>query len=388
MKLGLDLVLESHLDLVSGSRVGLIVNPASVNSRLDHAADLFWNHPGIQLTALFGPQHGIRAETQDNMIEWQTFKDKRTGLPAFSLYGEARKPSPEMLADVDLLVFDVQDVGTRVYTFVYTMALAMEAARDNGKRFIVLDRPNPINGLAIEGNILEPGFSSFVGMFPIPMRHGMTVGELALLFNKEFDIGCDLEVVKMEGWNRSMWYDDTRLPWVMPSPNMPTLDTATVYPGSVFLEGTNVSEGRGTTRPFEILGAPFVDSDQLSETLGEQELGGVHFRPLHFQPTFHKFAGQTCGGIQLHVTDRTIFNPVITGTAIISAIRRLWPEPFGWKEPPYEYVFDKLPFDVIAGTNKLRASIEAGASSSDIAAGWAGELKRFAELRHRYMLYS
>jgi len=267
------------------------------------------------------------------------------------------------------------------------MALAMEAARDSGKRFIVLDRPNPINGLAIEGNILESGFSSFVGMFPIPMRHGMTVGELALLFNKEFGIGCDLEVVKVEGWNRSMWYDDTRLPWVMPSPNMPTLDTATVYPGSVFLEGTNVSEGRGTTRPFEILGAPFVDPYQLAETLGEQELGGVHFRVLHFQSTFHKFAGQTCGGIQVHVTDRTIFNPVITGIAIISAIRRLWPEHFAWKDPPYEYVFDKLPFDVIAGTNKLRAVIESGASIADIAAGWTEGLKGFVELRDRYLLY-
>ena len=388
MKLGLDLVLDSHFHLISGSRVGLIVNPASVNSRLDHAADLFWNHPGIRLTALFGPQHGIRAETQDNMIEWQTFKDKRTGLPAFSLYGETRKPSSEMLTDVDVLVFDVQDVGTRVYTFIYTMALAMEAARDDGKRFIVLDRPNPISGIGVEGNILEPGFSSFVGMFPIPMRHWMTIGELALLFNQEFGIGCDLEVVKMEGWSRAMWYDETRVPWVLPSPNMPTLDTATVYPGCVFLEGTNVSEGRGTTRPFEILGAPFIEPYQLADALRGLALGGVHFRPMYFQPTFHKFAGQTCGGIQLHVTDRTIFTPVITGIAVISAIRRLWPEQFAWKEPPYEYVFDKRPFDVIAGTNKLRASIEGGASNADIEAGWAGELKRFAELRHRYMLYS
>jgi uncharacterized protein YbbC (DUF1343 family) len=388
MKLGLDLVLESQIHLVSGSRVGLIVNPASVNSRLDHAADLFWTHPGIRLTALFGPQHGIRAETQDNMIEWQTFKDKRTGLPAFSLYGETRKPSPEMLADVDVLVFDAQDVGTRVYTFIYTMALAMEAARDSGKRFIVLDRPNPISGMNIEGNILEPSFSSFVGMFPIPMRHGMTIGELALSFNKEFGIRCDLDVVKMEGWNRAMWYDETNLPWVLPSPNMPTLDTATVYPGCVFLEGTNVSEGRGTTRPFEILGAPFIEPYRLAETLRGHGLPGVHFRPLYFQPTFHKFAGETCGGIQLHVTDRTIFKPVITGIAVISAIRLLWPEHFIWKEPPYEYVYDKLPFDVIAGTNKLRASIEAGTSIADITTGWADELERFAELRRRYMLYS
>jgi len=387
MKLGLDLILESRLNLISGCRVGLIVNPASVNSQLAHAADLFWEHPRIRMTAMFGPQHGIKAETQDNMIEWQSFRDKRTGLPAFSLYGETRKPSLDMLVDLDALVFDVQDVGTRVYTFVYTMALAMEAARDNGKRFIVLDRPNPINGVQIEGNILEPGFASFVGMFPIPMRHGMTVGELALLFNKEFGIGCDLEVVKMEGWKRAMWHDQTGLPWVIPSPNMPTVDTAIVYPGCVFLEGTNVSEGRGTTRPFEILGAPFVDPYQLANELGGQGLGGVHFRPLHFQPTFHKFAGQTCGGVQLHVTDRAIFKPVMTGIAIICAIRRLWPEHFTWKNPPYEYVFDKVPFDVIAGTSNLRSLIEASASAADIDAAWSAEVERFGEVRRPYLLY-
>src|SRR5215831_9243467 len=227
IKLGLEILLEKRLDSLDGLRVGLIVNPASINQHFQHAADLIYKHPKINLVALFGPQHGIRGETQDNMIEWRTFRDTRTGLPAYSLYGETRKPTAEMLSEVDVLVFDVQDVGTRVYTFIYTMALAMEAAREAGKRFVVLDRPNPINGEQIEGSILEPGFASFVGMFPIPMRHGMTVAELALMFNKEFGIGCDLEVVKVEGWNRSMWYDDTRLPWVMPSPNMPTLDTAT-----------------------------------------------------------------------------------------------------------------------------------------------------------------
>jgi uncharacterized protein YbbC (DUF1343 family) len=387
MKLGLDLILDSHLHLVAGSRVGLIVNPASVNSRLAYAADLFLNHPGIRLTAMFGPQHGIRAETQDNMIEWQSFKDKRTALPVFSLYGETRRPSPEMLADVDVLVFDVQDVGTRVYTFIYTMALAMAAARDNGKRFIVLDRPNPINGLQIEGNILEPGFASFVGMFPIPMRHGMTIGELALLFNQEFGIGCDLEVVKMEGWRRWMWHDQTGLPWVLPSPNMPTLDTATVYPGCVFLEGTNVSEGRGTTRPFEILGAPFVDPYELTASLQDQELTGVVFRPLYYEPTFHKFAGQTCGGIQIHVTDRDSFKPVITGLAVISAIRAHWPGDFAWKEPPYEYVFDKRPFDIIAGSDSLRELIATGTAVPDIEIGWQAGLKRFFETRRPYLIY-
>jgi uncharacterized protein YbbC (DUF1343 family) len=388
MKLGLELIMESRLDLVAGSRVGLIANPASVNSEVVHAADLFWKHPGIRLTVLFGPQHGIRAETQDNMIEWQSFREKRTGLPALSLYGETRKPTREMLSDVDVLVFDVQDIGTRVYTFIYTMALAMESAGECSKRFVVLDRPNPIGGAHIEGNILEPDFESFVGMFPIPMRHGMTIGELALLFNKEFGIECDLEVVRMDGWNRAMWHDQTGLPWVLPSPNMPTLDTATVYPGCVFLEGTNISEGRGTTRPFEILGAPFVDPYELIASLQNLRLPGVHFRPLYFQPTFHKFAGETCGGIQVHVTDRNAFKPVITGLAVISAIHDLWPADFKWKEPPYEYVLDKPPFDVIAGTHRLRGLIETGASLADIEAGWAEGLGRFAELRAKYLLYA
>src|SRR5262249_13062697 len=250
-------------------------------------------------------------------IEWQTFRDTRTGLPAYSLYGETRKPSPEMLGDVDVLVFDVQDVGTRVYTFVYTMALAMEADREQGKRFIVLDRPNAIGGVQIEGNILEPEFASFVGMFSVPMRHGMTIGELALMFNREFGIGCELEVIKMEGWRRGMYFDDTPLPWVMPSPNMPTVETAVVYPGSVMIEGTAVSEGRGTTRPFEIIGALYIDPYELITELKKDDLRGVVFRPLHFQPTFHKFAGGLCGGIQIHVTDRDAFKPVITGVAIV-----------------------------------------------------------------------
>jgi uncharacterized protein YbbC (DUF1343 family) len=387
MNLGLDVLFESNLDLLDGSRVGVIVNPASINSRFEHAADLFHQHPRIKLTVLFGPQHGIRGETQDNMIESQTFRDKRSALPAYSLYGEARKPTPEMLAAVDVLVFDIQDVGTRVYTFVYTMALAMEAARECGKRFIVLDRPNPIGGVQIEGNILEPEFRSFVGMFPIPMRHGMTTGELALMFNREFGIGCELDVVKMEGWRRSMWFEETRLPWVMPSPNMPTVDTAVVYPGSVMFEGTNLSEGRGTTRPFEIIGAPYIEPDELVEELTKDYLSGVVFRPLHFQPTFHKFAGELCGGIQIHVIDRNAFKPVITGVAIISAIRRLYPDGFEWKQPPYEYVYDKLPFDVINGSSRLREQIEAEAPVSEIEESWREGLKEFAERRETYLLY-
>jgi uncharacterized protein YbbC (DUF1343 family) len=387
MKLGLEVILEERLDLLEGARVGLIANPASINSRFEHAIDLFHQHPKINLTALFGPQHGIRGETQDDMIEWQTFRDERTRLPAYSLYGETRKPLPEMLAQTDVLVFDVQDVGTRVYTFIYTMALAMEAAGHYGKRFVVLDRPNPIGGVQVEGNIHEPEFRSFVGMFPLPMRHGMTVGELALMFKWEFGVGCELEVVRMKGWRRAMWYDETRLPWVMPSPNMPTLDTATVYPGSVMIEGTTVSEGRGTTRPFEIIGAPYIQPYALVEELRKEQLPGVVFRPLHFQPTFHKFANSLCGGIQIHVTDRNLFKPVITGVAIISAIRRLYPNDFGWKQPPYEYVYDKLPFDVIAGSARLRQQIETGVPVVEIEGSWREPLREFNQRRLRYLLY-
>jgi uncharacterized protein YbbC (DUF1343 family) len=387
VKIGLETLLESKLDLLKGLRAGLIVNPSSINSRFEHAADLFHQHPEINLTALFGPQHGIRGETQDNMIEWQTFRDKRTGLPAYSLYGETRKPTAAVLSDVDVLVFDIQDVGTRVYTFVYTMALAMEAARECGKRFVVLDRPNPINGIQLEGNILEPEFQSFVGMFPIPMRHGMTAGELALMFNQEFKIGCELEVVGMEGWRREMWYEDTNLPWVMPSPNIPTVDTAVVYPGSVMVEGTNVSEGRGTTRPFEIIGAPFIDPYELIDEVKKENLPGVVFRPLHFQPAFQKFGGEVCGGVQIHVTERQSLKPVITGVAVISAIHRLSPEHFEWKTPPYEYVDDKLPFDVINGSLRLRNQIETRTPLAEIEASWADGLNEFADRRGQFLLY-
>jgi uncharacterized protein YbbC (DUF1343 family) len=264
----------------------------------------------------------------------------------------------------------------------------MEAARECGKRFIVLDRPNPIGGVKIEGNVLEPAFQSFVGMFPIPMRHGMTVGELALMFNRHFGIGCELDVVKMDGWRRSMWYEDTGLPWVLPSPNIPTIDTTVVYPGSVIFEGTNVSEGRGTTRPFEILGAPYIDPDELIAELKKEQLPGIVFRPLHFQPTFHKHSGKVCGGIQIHVTDRGLFKPVITGVAVIGAIHRLYPENLEWNQPPYEYVYDKLPFDVINGSSRLREQIEAGTPVPQIEESWREDVNEFVERRKEYLSYA
>ncbi len=385
--LGLEVLLSEKTSLLRGARVGLICNPTTVDHNFRHAADLFRAHPNINLTALFGPQHGIRGETQDNMIEWEGFRDPRTGVAAYSLYGQVRKPTEEMLRDVDALVFDIQDVGTRVYTFIYTMALAMQAAREFGKRLITLDRPNPIGGQAIEGNILELGHESFVGMFPIPMRHGMTVAELARMFNEEFKIGCDLEVVPMSGYKREFWFDDTDALWVIPSPNIPTPDTATVYPGAVMVEGTKVSEGRGTTRPFEINGAPYADAHQLAEHLNDLNLPGVHFRPHSFLPTFQKHAGTLCHGVQIHVLDRESFKPVITGIALIKACRDLYPNQFQWQEPPYEYVYDRLPFDVIAGTTKLREQVESGVSIEEIARSWEAGEREFAERRRPYLLY-
>ncbi len=388
--LGLERLLGEEAARVRGARVGLICNPATVDSRFRHAADLFHGHADVNLTTLFGPQHGIRGETQDNMIEWEGFRDPRTGVMAHSLYGRTRKPTPEMLADLDVLVFDVQDVGTRVYTFIYTMALAMEAAREQGKRVIVLDRPNPIGGEAIEGNLLEAGHESFVGMYPIPMRHGMTVGELARMFNDAFGIGCDLEVVPMRGYRRELYFDETDAPWVLPSPNMPTVDTAVVYPGTVFIEGTKVSEGRGTTRPFEIDGSPGADAYELAGALNRLALPGVHFRPHSFLPTFQKHAGRLCHGVQIHVLDRQQFRPVIAGIALIKTMYDLYgaePDGFAWQEPPYEYVFDRLPFDVIAGSAALRRQIESGASIEEIAASWRAGEEAFRERRANYLLY-
>ena len=387
IELGLEVLLGEASSMLDGERVGLICNPSTVDHHFRHAADLCFRHPGINLTALFGPQHGIRGETQDNMIEWEGFRDPRTGVMAYSLYGESRQPTESMLGEVDLLVFDVQDVGTRVYTFIYTMALAMAAAARLGKRMVVLDRPNPIGGKLVEGDLLTPGSESFVGMYPIPMRHGMTVGELALMFNQEFGIGCDLTVVSMKGYTRELWFDQTDAPWVIPSPNMPTLETAIVYPGTVYVEGTKFSEGRGTTRPFEINGAPYVDSHDLADCLNGYRLPGVHFRPHSFLPTFQKHAGEICHGVQLHVTDRESFRPVISGIALIKAVHDLYPGDFQWQAPPYEYVFDRLPFDVIAGGARLREQIEGGAFLDEIAASWRDDEVRFREMRRRYLLY-
>jgi uncharacterized protein YbbC (DUF1343 family) len=387
VRLGVEKLLKEKVELVSGARIGLICNQASVNHEYEHVADLFHQQAGIELKALFGPQHGIRGDVQDNMIETDHASDRKTGLPVYSLYSETREPTEAMLQDVDVLVFDMQDVGCRIYTFIYTMANCMRAARQFGKRVIVCDRPNPINGTQVAGNTLEPEFASFVGLFPIPTRHGMTPGELALLFNKNFNIQCELDVVTMDGWNRNSWHDETDAPWVLPSPNMPTVDAATVFPGTVHFEGTQMSEGRGTTRPFELIGAPYIDPDEYADHLNALQFEGVRFRACAFQPTFQKHARVTCGGVQIHVTDRNVFEPVSVGVAMVKAAYDLYPNDFGWKEPPYEYVYDKNPFDVISGTDKIRKAFEQGIGLHELLSSWQQPLQEFHEIRREHLLY-
>jgi uncharacterized protein YbbC (DUF1343 family) len=387
VELGLERLLEESYAAIQGKRVGLICNQASVDHSYRHAADLMHEHSDIQLRALFGPQHGIRGDVQDNMIETGHSVDRKTGLPVHSLYSETREPTDAMLQDVDVLIFDMQDVGCRIYTFVYTLANCMRAAQRLGKRVVVCDRPNPINGVSVAGNILEPEFASFVGQFPLPTRHGMTVGELARMFNEHFKIGCDLEVITMNGWKREYWHDNTDAPWVMPSPNMPTLDSATVFPGTVHFEGTQVSEGRGTTKPFELIGAPYVDPDAYADRLNELGLEGVYFRSCVFQPTFQKHARASCGGVQIHVTDRDHFEPWLAGIALVKLLHDMYRQEFRWKEPPYEYVYDKNPFDVISGTAKIRQAFEEGTELEAIAEVTRTPLAEFKKLREPFLLY-
>ncbi len=384
---GLDLIGKRWPKDLKAARVGLVVHPASIDHRLEHAVTVCARSKKFKLTTLFGPQHGIMGQTQDNMIEWEGFRDPATDLPVYSLYGKTRKPAPETLADVDMLVIDLQDVGARYYTFIWTLDLCMQACHEAGKTAIVLDRPNPIGGHVTEGPVLTPEFSSFVGLRPLPVRHGMTIGEIGVYLCATFYPGLDFRLVAMQGWKRKMWFDETRLPWVLPSPNMPTLDTALVYPGMCLLEGTNISEGRGTTRPFEIFGAPFIHPETLVKTLSGFKLPGVVFRPLSFQPTFQKHANALCGGAQIHVTDREKFKPFKTGVAILKAIHNTWPRDFAWKEPPYEYEEVKMPIDILAGTDRLRKDIESWKELNEMEAWWKEETKAFEKVRKEYLIY-
>jgi uncharacterized protein YbbC (DUF1343 family) len=384
---GIEVLLKEKPSLLRGARVGAVVHPASVLPDLLHTADALSGSGGFQLVSLFGPQHGARGEKQDNMNESEFYRDPDTGLPVHSLYGETRRPTEGMMKEIDVLLFDLQDAGTRVYTFVYTMAYCMEACAALGKHMIVLDRPNPVNGRQVEGNLLNPQFRSFVGLFPIPMRHGMTTGELALLFNSEFGLQCNLTVIPMEGWRRDYWFDQTGLPWVQPSPNLPTLDSAIVYPGMVLVEGTCLSEGRGTTRPFELVGAPFIRSREYAESLNRLHLPGVWFRPAYFQPTFQKWAGEMCGGVQIHVRDREVFEPYLTGIEIISVANTLYPESFHWRNPPYEYEEEKLPIEILSGGQEIPEMIRRQTPSGEVRSSWESDVAGFLVRRNPYLMY-
>jgi uncharacterized protein YbbC (DUF1343 family) len=371
---------------VRGQRLGLIANPTSVTSALVHASVAMHRTRGFRLVSLFGPEHGIWADAQD-LVEVEDSRDPRTGLPVHSLYGRTRVPTHAMLSGIDALVFDVQDVGSRYYTFIYTMLHAMEACAQHGKRLIVLDRPNPLGGAAVDGNVLDPAFFSFVGNHTLATRHGLTVGELALLFRKERQLDVDLKIVRMRGYDRGMAFEDTGLPWVMPSPNMPTPDTAWVYPGGCLIEGTNLSEGRGTTRPFELVGAPWLDPWALAQALTAEKLPGVVFRPAFFTPTFQKHAGRLCGGVQVHVTDRRSFPAWLTYLLLIVHARAQDDRRFLWRDPPYEYEHIKRPIDILCGTDRIRLAIEAGTSLRKLLPGWREDQKRFRRRRQEYLLY-
>jgi len=385
VRLGSDVLLASRR--LDGLRVGVASNHASLDRGFRHVVDRLAADGRCTLAAIFGPQHGFRSDVQDNMVETAHAADAARRVPVYSLYSETREPTAEMLRGLDVLVVDLQDVGARIYTYIYTMANCLRACARHGVPVVVCDRPNPIGGTAVEGALLRPGFESFVGQYPIPMRHGMTIGELARLFNEVFGCGASLEVVAMEGWTRETYADATDLPWVMPSPNMPTLDTAIVYPGTVLFEGILVSEGRGTTRPFELVGAPWIDAERFAATMNGHGLPGVYFRPAVFEPTFQKHAGRTCGGCQIHVTDRAAFRPVLTGVALAAAFREADPAQFAWRPPPYEYEHRLMPIDILAGSEALRGQIEAGMPATEIAESWWMDEERFRAERAEFLLY-
>ncbi len=391
VRTGLEVLVRNGSPSLRGKQVGLVCHPASVGKGFEHAADLMGALPMVRLGALFGPEHGVRGEAQDmEAVEGQAPVDPKTGAAVHSLYGtreDSLEPTPEMLDGLDTLVIDLQDVGSRYYTFYATMTLCLKAAAQAGLEVLVLDRPNPLGGEIVEGGAQEPGYESFVGPFPLPVRHGLTMGELALWANDRLDLDVDLTVVAMEGWERRMLWEDTGLPFVPPSPNMPTPDTARVYPGTCLVEGTNLSEGRGTTRPFEQVGAPFLDGDQLARALNRQGLAGVHFRPVRFTPMFHKFAGESCGGVFLHVTDRAQFKPYRTGLSLLMTAQDLARDLFRWRTERYEFV-DQVPaIDLLTGTDAVRLAFDRGETLADLFPAWAAEEQEFLEARQPFLIY-
>jgi uncharacterized protein YbbC (DUF1343 family) len=380
--LGIDNFIENYLDLVQGKSVGLLTNPSGVNGNLRATSDILHDHHQVNLNALFGPEHGIRGVINAGE-KISTSTDQKTGLPVYSLYGKTRKPSAEMLRGIDIILVDIQDIGLRAYTYIYTMAKVMEAAAENAKQVIVLDRPNPLGGERVEGNLVEKDYFSFVGLFPIPYQHGMTIGELALLFNSEYNINCNLVVIPMRGWKREMLWDETGLDWIPTSPHLPHWQSI-FYMGATgtFGELGVLSEGVGYTSPFEIVGAPWIDGEEFSSNLNRKKLPGVYFRSLYFKPYYAHYAGQICQGVQLHITDPSIFQPYSTGLHIMQTHMKLYPEKDLFSKKDRVKMFEK-----VVGTNKIRKSLIAGLTINDLKETWLPELEKFSTKRAKYLLY-
>ena len=390
---GIDHLLAHPEKYLTGKTVGLIVNHTSLAGDGKHSIEHFKSHSSFTLHSLFAPEHGLYGTAQD-MIHIDDEIDLLSGLKIKSLYGKnetSLAPDPSLLVDIDNLVFDIQDVGARYYTFIYTMANCMTICKEAGIRMVVCDRPNPINGTSVEGNLVGETWRSFVGQYPLPNRHGMTVGELAYLFNDHFNINCDLKVVRMTGWSREMWHDQTGMVWTPPSPNIPNLGTATVYPGMCMIEGTMLSEGRGTTLPFEQIGAPFIDPYKLVARLEKDSklLPGMLLRPKYFKPMFQKHAGEVCAGLQFHVTDREKFKPLLTTLVLLRAIAEIYSKQLQWRTEPYEYVNDRLAIDLLYGNEKLRETIfDSNFSLTVLENSWQEELASFLQHRQKYLVYS
>ena len=385
---GLEIFLQDPPAWAATASLGLLCHPPSVDRTFRPAPELVARRFPGRLRVLFSPQHGLKGEKQDNMISSPDFEDPLLEIPVVSLYGPRLDPPREALEKIDVLLVDLQDVGTRVYTYGATLAKVMAAAAKLGVKVVVLDRPNPIGGLQVEGNMLRPDWASLVGPYPLPMRHGFTLGELARYYQATQNLGGDLEVIPAAGWRRGDYFDATGLVWISPSPNLPTLEGAIVYPGQVLLEGTNLSEGRGTTRPFELCGAPFLSPRRLRHELQNIPLPGVVLREVAFEPTFHKWANEPCYGFQLHVTDRPAFRPYYTTLALLGAIRRLYPEQFAWRQPPYEYETERLPIDLLTGDAAIREGLDAGRPPAELEAAWQPELQVFIEASRAFWLYS
>ena len=384
--IGLEKLMTDPPEYLVGKRLGLLSNPASVDGRFTHASELIHHFFPGQLKALFSPQHGFYAEKQDNMIESGHFMEPQLNIPVYSLYNDTRIPTQKMFDQIDVLLIDIQDVGTRVYTFIYTVAYCLEKAAKLKKQVVILDRPNPIGGTQIEGNILSKDYASFVGRFPIPMRHGLTIGEISQFFNQEFQIGCNLTIIPMNGWKRQMYWQDTELSWIAPSPNLPTPKSCMVYPGQVIFEGTNISEGRGTTLPFELFGAPFLDTKKIKAE-ADKLIKGAFLRPVNFEPTSGKWQGNICKGFQIHVTSKKEFKPYFSSLALMQLIIKHHKNDFKFKNPPYEYEFERMPMDLILGSKTLRKRLTNLEDINLLSDQWQDELKQFKSLSGKYYLY-